>query len=94
MAFSPLQDDSGAVEKLDLRPMGRRIRIERARLDLTQQELANASGVQQKTIAQIERGRQHGLSVYTLSALADALDNLSLDYLLYGQAERRKGSEE
>jgi transcriptional regulator with XRE-family HTH domain len=93
MALSLPQDDSGAVEKLDLQPMGRRIRIERARLDLTQQELADKSGVQQKTIAQIERGKQYGLSVYTLGALADALDNLSLDYLMYGQAERRKGSE-
>jgi transcriptional regulator with XRE-family HTH domain len=93
MAFSLSQDGSSVVEKLDLLPMGRRIRIERARLDLTQQELADKAGVQQKTVAQIERGRQQGLSAATLGALADALDNLSIDYLMYGQMPRRMGGE-
>lgn len=89
----PFQDGTTLADKLDLLPMGRRIRIERARLDLTQQQLADKAKVQQKTIAQIERGRQHGLSVTTFAAIAEALDSLSLDYLMYGQAVRRKGTE-
>lgn len=94
MALSLSRGGSGLVEKLDLSAMGRRIRIERARLDISQQELATKARIQQKTVAQIERGRQHGLSVATLAAIADALDNLSLDYLMYGQMPRRKGGEE
>ena len=89
MALSFSQDGLGLVEKLDLLPLGRRIRIERARLDISQQGLAEKAGVQQKTVAQVERGRQQGLSVATLVALARALDNISLDYLLHGEAKRQ-----
>ena len=76
------------MKKLDLLPIGSRIRLERARLDLTQHALAALAGVQQKTIAQIERGKQSGLSVATLVGLAKALGNLSLDYLVYGKEDK------
>jgi transcriptional regulator with XRE-family HTH domain len=85
---------SRVVEKIDLSAMGRRIRIERARLDISQQELATRAKAQQKTIAQIERGKQRGISFATLVAIANALDNLSIDYLMFGQEVRRKGIEE
>jgi DNA-binding XRE family transcriptional regulator len=73
--------------------LGRRIRIERVRLDISQRTLAQRARVQEKTISQLELGKQGGISLATLMALADALDNLSLDYLMYGQMPRRMGSE-
>ena len=60
-----------------------------ARLDITQQELADKVGLQQKTVALIERGKQQGLSAATLVALAQALGDLSLDYLMSGAPKRQ-----
>lgn len=53
--------------------LGRRLAQERARAGLSQQELAERSGVRQETISRIERGRANP-TLATLDALAQAMD--------------------
>lgn len=62
---------------------GERIRQQRGRLGLTQEELAERIGRTPKYYADIERG-SCGMSVETLMALSEVL-NLSLDFLIFGE---------
>ncbi len=66
--------------------LGRRIAAARQLADISQVELGKRSGLNQVTIARIERGRAKGLRVETLVAIADVL-NVSVDWLLGGEEE-------
>lgn len=61
--------------------MLQRIREERRRQDMTQADLAIASGVSRATIAQLESGDHSNVTLNTLSSLADAL-GVSVAYLV------------
>jgi transcriptional regulator with XRE-family HTH domain len=61
--------------------LGRRIRQRRRELDLTQSQLAEASGIPQFHISAIERGRIREIKSDTLRQLARAL-RISADWLL------------
>ena len=60
--------------------LGKRVRISRTVLELTQEELADKIGVSTSFIGHIERGSRK-LSVETLYALCKALDT-SADFLM------------
>jgi transcriptional regulator with XRE-family HTH domain len=62
--------------------LAERVRYLRSRRDLSQEQLAKASGVSQSTIAQIERGRKDP-SMTTLKKICKALD-LELAVLFAG----------
>jgi DNA-binding XRE family transcriptional regulator len=61
--------------------LGRRVRKRRRDLDITQAQLAEASGVQQSHISAIERGRAFDLRAETLWRLARSL-GCSMDDLM------------
>lgn len=71
---------------MDYEDIGRRIRIQRRYLNITQGELANMIGVSPSYIGHLERGNRQA-SLETLVALANALD-VSTDYLLSLSLER------
>lgn len=71
---------------MDYEDIGRRIRIQRRYLNITQGELANLIGVSPSYIGHLERGNRQA-SLETLVALANALD-VSTDYLLSLSLER------
>ena len=71
---------------MDYEDIGRRIRIQRRYLNITQGELANMIGVSPSYIGHLERGNRQA-SLETLVALANALD-VSTDYLL-GRTEKK-----
>lgn len=71
---------------MDYVDIGRRIRIQRRFLNLTQGELANQIGVSPSFIGHLERGTRQA-SLETLVALANVLD-VSLDYLLAASLKR------
>ena len=54
---------------------------------LTQQQLAEAAGIKQPSLAYIENGRTKSLKGKTLSGLTKALDTTP-DFLLYGSAPK------
>ena len=58
---------------MDLTAFGKRIREERRKKDLTQQELADIAGVSYAFIGQIERG-ERGVAVETLVKICTGLD--------------------
>jgi len=88
--MSCYRGEPGVVEKLDLQGMGDRIRLERARLKISQHELATRAGVAAPTVANLELGKPHGISLGTVVALARALGDLSLDYLVFGHSPRER----
>jgi transcriptional regulator with XRE-family HTH domain len=65
---------------MDYADIGRRIRIQRRYLNITQGELAKRIGVSASFIGHLERGSRQA-SLETLVALANELD-VSTDYLL------------
>jgi len=65
---------------MDYEALGRRVRVQRKLLDMTQEELAAAINVSTSFIGHIEHGTRK-LSVDTLVSLADAL-KISCDMLL------------
>lgn len=67
---------------LDLKAIGRRIRMQREQLHLTREEFAEKLGVSSKFCADIEYGVK-GMSISTLLRLSNVLD-LSVDYILKG----------
>ena len=69
--------------RFDYRAMGRRMRDCRARLGLTQEELAEKAGISTSFVGHIERVEKQA-SVETVVALSKYLD-ISLDYLLLGR---------
>ena len=71
---------------MDYVDIGRRIRIQRRHLNLTQGELAKQIGVSPSFICHLERGTRQA-SLETLVALANVLD-VSVDYLLAASLKR------
>lgn len=71
---------------MDYVDIGRRIRIQRRHLNLTQGELAKLIGVSPSFIGHLERGTRQA-SLETLVALANVLD-VSVDYLLAASLQR------
>ena len=61
--------------------LGKRIRAERRQQDLTQEKLAELSGISDSFMGHIERGGRT-LSIETLAKLADALD-VSIEYIIH-----------
>jgi DNA-binding XRE family transcriptional regulator len=57
-----------------LRMVGRRLKRARHAKGWTQRQLEGASGVDQTTISRVENGRQMGLGLLKIAALAMALD--------------------
>jgi transcriptional regulator with XRE-family HTH domain len=68
---------------IDYKEIGRRIRAERRKQDLTQEKLAELSDISESFMGHIERGGRT-LSVETLAKLANAL-GLSVEYIIAGE---------
>lgn len=69
--------------KIDYKDLGKRIRAERRRQDLTQEKLAEMADISDSFLGHIERGGRT-LSIETLAKLANAL-NLSIEYIVCGE---------
>jgi transcriptional regulator with XRE-family HTH domain len=61
------------AERAFLRALGKRIRIQRITIELSQEQLAHAAGLSRNLVSSIERGR-HGVDLVRLARLALALD--------------------
>lgn len=70
------------LKELDKTAMGRRIRIQRDFLNMTREDLAFATDLSPKFIAEIEYGNK-GISVGNLYKLSQVLE-VSCDYLMGG----------
>ncbi len=68
---------------IDYKELGKRIRAERRRQDLTQEKLAEMAGISDSFMGHIERGGRT-LSIETLAKLANAL-SLSIEYIVCGE---------
>ncbi len=68
--------------KIDNVAIGQRIREERCKLDLSQEELAEIIGLSNYYIGQLERGERQ-MSLPTLVKISKCL-HISLDYLVLG----------
>ena len=68
--------------KIDLKELGKRIKLIRKGQNLTQEMLAEKAGVSQHYIYEIEAGRK-AMSIHSFASLTCALD-VSADYLLFG----------
>ena len=68
---------------IDYKELGKRIRAERRRKDLTQEKLAEMAEISDSFMGHIERGGRT-LSIETLVKLANAL-NLSIEYIVCGE---------
>ena len=68
--------------KIDLKELGKHIKLIRKGQDLTQEMLAEKAGVSQHYIYEIEAGRK-AMSIHSFASLTCALD-VSADYLLFG----------
>ena len=66
--------------KIDLKELGKRIKLTRKGQDLTQEMLAEKAGVSQQA------GRK-AMSIHSFASLTTALD-VSADYLLFGDGQR------
>lgn len=62
--------------------MGFKIKERREELKMTQEELAQKSGVSRQTISSIENGKYENALVGTLAAIANALDT-TVDKIFY-----------
>jgi transcriptional regulator with XRE-family HTH domain len=71
---------------IDYKELGKRIRAERRKQDLTQEEMADISD---SFMGHIERGGRT-LSIETLAKLANAL-NLSIEYIICGEFNYQPG---
>ena len=69
--------------QIDYIALGKRIRAERRKQDLTQEQLAELADISDSFMGHIERGGRV-LSVETLAKLANAL-NLSVEYIVCGE---------
>jgi ribosome-binding protein aMBF1 (putative translation factor) len=69
-----------ATEQEYREQVGRRLRLQRIGLDLSQHEVASAAGVTRNFVSAVERGTQ-GLDAWRLRQLADAL-GVTLCWLL------------
>ncbi len=68
---------------IDYKELGKRIRAERRKKDLTQEKLAEMANISDSFMGHIERGGRT-LSIETLAKLANAL-NLSIEYIICGE---------
>ena len=68
---------------IDFKELGKRIRAERRKQDLTQEKLAEMANISDSFMGHIERGGRT-LSIETLAKLANAL-NLSIVYIICGE---------
>lgn len=68
---------------IDYKELGKRIRAERRKQDLTQERLAEMTDISISFLGHIERGGRT-LSIETLAKLANAL-NLSIEYIVCGE---------
>jgi len=76
-----------AVNKeIDIVAIGRRIREERTKLDLTREELAEIVGLSDYYVGQLERGERQ-MSLPVLVKIASCL-HISLDYLIFGKTHK------
>jgi transcriptional regulator with XRE-family HTH domain len=73
-----------AMYKIDYIELGKRIRAERRKQDLTQEKLAEMADISDSFLGHIERGGRT-LSIETLAKLANVL-NLSIEYIICGEA--------
>ena len=71
---------------------GKRIRMRRKQLHMTQQQLADRIHCSADHISRIERGK-HGFSFETVCLIAEAID-VSLDFLAFGEIKRDSSTEE
>ena len=71
------------VRELDIKEMGRRVRLRREMQDLSRDQLAERIDVSGQFIADIEYGHK-GMSIQTLHKLCQAL-KVSADYFLAGK---------
>ncbi len=60
--------------------LGKNIKYYRAKLEMTQEELAKQSGINRSYLASLERGRRN-TTVKTVEMLAKALDVSTMDLL-------------
>ena len=67
---------------IDYKDLGKRIRAERRRQDITQEKLAEMADISNSFLGHIERGGRT-LSIETLAKLANVL-NLSIEYVVCG----------
>jgi len=65
---------------IDYKELGKRIRSERRKQDLTQERLAEMADISDSFMGHIERGGRT-LSIETLAKLANAL-NMSIEYII------------
>ena len=73
------------AEAAFLRRLGKRVRLLRLIRELTQDELAQATGMSRSFVSLIEKG-SHGVDVVRLLRLADALDVPLLELLDLGSS--------
>jgi len=71
------------MKELDIKEMGRRVRIRREFLNLSRDQLAEKIDVSSQFIADLEYGHK-GMSIQTLYKLSQVL-NVSADYFLAGK---------
>ena len=69
--------------KIDLKELGKRIKLTRKGQDLTQEMLAEKAGVSQHYIYEIEAGRK-AMSIHSFASLTSALDVSAL----FGDGQR------
>jgi len=72
---------------IDYKELGKRIRAERRRQDLTQEKLAEMAEISDSFMGHIERGGRT-LSIETLAKLANVL-NLNIEYIICGEHNYR-----
>ena len=77
------------MHNIDYKELGKRIRAERRRQDLTQEKLAEMAEISDSFIGHIERGGRT-LSIETLAKLANVL-NLSVEYIIFGENNYKPG---
>jgi transcriptional regulator with XRE-family HTH domain len=68
---------------IDYKELGKRIRTERRRQDLTQEKLAEMAGISDSFMGHIERGGRT-LSIETLAKISNSL-NLSIEFIICGE---------
>lgn len=64
--------------KIDLKELGKRIKLTRKGQDLTQEMLAEKAGVSQHYIYEIEAGRK-AMSIHSFASLTTALDVVNVN---------------
>lgn len=69
------------ITDIDVFQLGRRIASTRELRDMTQQELANVSGLTQATIARVEKGRKKKVELNTIYKIAQALNTSITDLM-------------